>query len=191
VEGRGDRRRVAHAHPVIAGTAARLMLWRDASVVLLAVVAVALVAQLVLPGIRGNGADATNGPGGSSLIVLDATGVPSGSGRPSIGPVVDPSLITGIEATPTPSAAGPTNRPTLRPTRTPVPATQAPPTDVPSGTPPPEPTPAPGLTPTPEPTPTPTPEPTAAPTNTAAPTDTPAPAPTDTPAPEPTDTPAP
>ena len=183
-EARGDRRRVAHAHPVVAGTAGRALLWRDASMVLFAVVAVMLVAQLVLPGLRGDRPGSSGGPGASHLVVLDVTGRPNGSGLPSIGPVVDPSLITGIEATPTPRATPrPTVRPTVRPASTPIPPTVPPPSEAPTGTPTPPPTPAPDPTPTPSPMPT-APTATAAPTPTADPTAGATPTPTPVPLPQ-------
>jgi PKD repeat protein len=150
------------------------MLWRDASVVLLAVVAVALVAQLVLPGIRGDAPGASGGPDASHQVVLDVTGRPDGSGLPSIGPVVDPSLITGIEATPTPRPTPrPTARPTIRPGSTPIPPTAPPPSEAPTSAP--TPTSPPLPTPTSDPTPTPTPSP--SPTPTDPPTPTPVPVP--------------
>jgi hypothetical protein len=205
-EARGDRRRVTHAHPVVAGTAGRVLLWRDASMVLFAVVAVMLVAQLVLPGLRGDGPGSSGGPGASHLVVLDVTGRP-GSGLPSIGPVVDPSLITGIEATPTPRAAPrPTARPTVRPVSTPIPPTVPPPSEAPTGTSTPTPTsdptptaptatatPAPTADPTPtlDPSPTPTLDPSPTPTLDPNPTPTPDPNPTPTLDPNPTPTPDP
>ncbi|HEX4897455.1 MAG TPA: hypothetical protein VFV53_03750, partial [Candidatus Limnocylindrales bacterium] len=168
-EARGERRRVAHAHPVVAGTAGRALLWRDASMVLLAVVAVMLVAQLVFPGLGGDGPGASGEPGASHLLVLDVTGRPDGSGLPSIGPVVDPSLIPGIEATPTPRA---NPRPTVRPASTPIPTTVPPPSAAATGTPTPPPTSGPTSTPTPAPdaTPAPTPDPTPPPTPDPTPT---------------------
>jgi len=187
VETGGDRRRVSHAHPVVPGTAGRLILWRDASIVLLAVVAVMLVAQLVFPAIRGGGPGSSGGPGASNLLVLDVTGVPNGSDLPPIGPVVDPSLITGIEATPTPLAvAGPTRRPAPRLTPPPVPSTDPPPSEAPSAPPTADATPTPSPTPTPVPTPSPT--PTASPTPEPPPTE---PPPTGPPTPPPTDAPPP
>jgi hypothetical protein len=159
-DNRPDRRRMAHAHLVVPGTAGRVILWRDASMVLMAVVAVMLAAQLVLPGFRGDGPGGSGGPGASTLVVLDVTGVPNDSDLPSIGPVVDPSLISGIEATPTPPATPrPTPRPTLRPAATPIPPTVPPPTEAPTEAPTTSPTPTTGPTPSPTPAPTDTPVP--------------------------------
>jgi hypothetical protein len=179
---------------VDAGPAARLVLWRDASLLLLVVVSVIFVAQLGLPGIGGGGAGPADGsPDGASQAVFDATGLPAPTGPPSIGPVVDPSLIDRIEATPTPRATpNPAPRPTPRPTAKPAPPTAAPtPTDSPSTPPSPPASPTSSAPATPSPAPGDTPSPAPGDTPSPAPLDTPSPGPTDTPGPTPTDTPAP
>jgi hypothetical protein len=185
-EVRPESRRVRHAQRVAAGPAARLVLWRDASVLLLVVVSVIFIAQIGLPGLGGRPAGpATGQPDGSTQGVLDATGLAAPTGLPSIGPVVDPSLIIRIEATPSPIAQPRlTPRPTRRPTPKPAPPTAAPaPTDSPSAPPSPPVSPTPSAPATASPAPGDTPSPT--------PLDTPSPGPTDTPGPTPTDTPAP
>jgi hypothetical protein len=173
-----ERPRIPHAHRVVGGTAARLILWRDASAVLLVVVTALLVIQIAVSG-RGDDLDEAGGTGTSGPAVLGATGVPGGSPRRSIGPVVDPSLILEIEATPTPFVAAPTPRatprPTARPARSQLPSTD-PPTDPPTSDPPTEP---PATDPPTEPPPT---EPPTQPPTSDPPTEpppTPAPTPTD------------
>ena len=100
-----------------------------------------------------DGRDASGTTSGlPSDVALGATASPGDTDLRTIGPVVDPSLIPGIEATPTP---------------VPTPTSRAPAA-----------TPRPGRRPTPHPTPRPTPGPTvpattASPTSTAAPTPTP------------------
>ncbi len=100
------REAATHSRRVTMGPAARYLLWRDASLVLLVGVTVILLAQLPIPGLGGGTGQPSHGPGQSDQVVLDATGRPAGSGLPSIGPVVAPSLIRGIEQTPTPVPTG-------------------------------------------------------------------------------------
>lgn len=157
---RSRRGRAGHAERVVPSGVRRLVLWRDASAVLLGVIVLILVAQVLLAGAgRQGAAAASDAP--SDLESQAAMGATSGAvdtARPTIGPVVDPSLITDIEATPTPVPASvtatptTTARPTARPTATPRPGTTQRPTA----------TPAPTTVPTPVPTPTP-PDPTSTP----------------------------
>jgi hypothetical protein len=125
------------ARPVVSGGVRRLVLWRDASALLFVVLAVAFVAQLLMSGNRvepGAGTTDAPTPTTTTVAIVD-TSSPGGTTRPTIGPVVDPSVITDIEATPTPvptpaPTPSPTLRATPRPTRTPAPTpipTPAPP----------------------------------------------------------------
>ncbi|MEW5992678.1 MAG: hypothetical protein AB1736_15225, partial [Chloroflexota bacterium] len=151
-------RRAAHAHPVVTGTTRRILLWRDASALLFAVLLVAIVIQLGLS--RGPAETAAEPTGSTSTLpsqaALGSTATPGpDAAAPSVGPVVDPSLIPVIEATPTPRPTPvprPTPRPTPRPGGTPIPT---------GG-----PSPAATLAPTEPPTPTDSPTPTATPTPT-------------------------
>lgn len=127
-----------HARPVVSGGARRLVLWRDASALLFVVLAVAFVAQLVMSESRvepGAGPTDVPTPTTTTVAIVD-TPSPGGTTRPTLGPVVDPSVITDIEATPTPvptPTPSPTPRATPRPTRTPTPTPT--PTPVPTPTP--------------------------------------------------------
>ncbi len=189
------RGRSPHAHPITDSRTRRAALWRDTSAVLLLVVGLVLVSQLV----SNNGGQIvtrTAQPGQVAGATDVAGGATPGSGPSTapIGPVIDPGLLPGLGATPTPIPVGTvapgTPRPTGRLAPTPRPAPS------PGGSPAPTPAPTPVPTPTPTPTPTPpvptdTPAPVPTDTPTPAPTDPPTPAPTDTPAPVPTDTPVP
>lgn len=147
--------------PVVSRGTRRIVLWRDVSALLFGVVAIVLIAQLGLGGGTPT-ADAT--PTGepapaASDVAVGATLTPEPTTGSTIGPVIDPSLITGIEATPTPlpvitpvpATSSPTHRATLRPTPRPTPR--------PTATPRPTPTPTHAATPSPSPSPTPTPTP--------------------------------
>lgn len=171
-------RRGPHAHPVVSTTTRRVLLWRDASMLLFVVVIGAFALQFALSRVPGDGASDTGGTrtGFPTQEAGGLTGVPT-TEQPTIGPVVDPSLIQGIEATPTPRVSA---RPTLRPV-TPPPAVApptTPPTISPTVTPTdaPTPEPSPSAPPTPEPPPS-TPPPTVGPTPTAESTPTPVPSP--------------
>jgi hypothetical protein len=137
----GADRRAPYAHPVVSGSTRRVLLWRDASALLIVLIVVAAVAQLAMS--RGPAETAANPTaGGSELPSQAALGSSATPGPtttvPTRGPVVDPSLIPNIEATPTPI---PTPRPTATPRPTPRPTATVKPTVPPP--PPPTPTPAP------------------------------------------------
>ena len=125
----------------------RVLLWRDASAVLFAVVAVVLIVQLALGNRDGNVAVV-----GSATPSLEPTDVaivitpepspsPSPSPSPTLGPVVDPSLLPSLEATPTPvpaitAAPKPVPTPRITPRPTPRPAPTKAPTPAPTKPPP-------------------------------------------------------
>ena len=123
---------VPATRPHITSRRRRALLWRDASAVLFAVVAVVLIVQLAL-GNR-DGDVAVVGSATPSLepsdvaIVITPEPSPSPSPTPTLGPVVDESLLPSLEASPTPvpvitpaPTPAPTPRVTPRPTRTPTP----------------------------------------------------------------------
>lgn len=150
---------VTPARPVVSGATRRLVLWRDASAVLVGILAVVLVAQLAPSGNGGEtAADASGAESGlPSDVALGAAASSGDAELPTIGPVVDPGLISGIEATPTPvptparepvATARPAWRPAPRPTPRPTPTSLVlAATAVPSSTPAPTPTPSPSPTP--------------------------------------------
>ncbi len=156
--GPDEWRVVMRARPIISGATRRLVLGRDASAILFGIVAIVLVAQFALSGEpRGASDGSSERPGLPSEVALGATGLPGIDGLPTIGPVIDPDLIAGFEATPSPVptptlAPGATPRPTLRPAR-PV----APKPSVPGSTPTPRPAATPAHSPATTASPTPTP----------------------------------
>lgn len=171
---------VTRARPVVSSATRRLVLWRDASAILFGILAFVLVAQLALSGDgRETAADASGAASGlPSDVALGGTTSPGDTELPTIGPVVDPSLISGIEATPTPVPT-----PTLRPVATPRPVRRPPPRATPKLTPRPT---LPAATAAPTAVPTPTPSPTATPFIGPPPPPPPDPTPTPTPVPTPT-----
>lgn len=185
--GRAATSRVrARVRPVVSSATRRLVLWRDASAILFGILALILVVQLAL---SGDGREPSSEVAGltfrpSGDVALGATTSPDRIELPTIGPVLDPGLIPGIEATRTPlpaqTQALAVSRPVRRPVPLPTPRPTLPgPTFVPMPLLTPAPTPAstPGPTPTPEPPPPPpppTPAPTLAPTPAPTPTPTPA-----------------
>jgi hypothetical protein len=130
----------------------RRQLWRDTAVILSALVAALLVANVVFPSLTGTAAASpTPNP---TEVTLGPAGSPGGVPGLTDEPVLDPSL--GVDATATPGPAR-----TLPPTGTAAPTRPGfttPPTATPRPTPTPVPTPPPTAPPTPAPTPTPTPE---------------------------------
>jgi hypothetical protein len=133
----------------------RRQLWRDAAILLLAVLSIALIGLNILPAIgpQGEVATATGTPKPASPLVV---GGPSASPGPSTKRSATPSRTPGPSPTPAlrgtqAPAAGSSQRPAPTPRATPRPT----PTPKPTHTPTPTPTP-PAPTPTP-PTPTPTP----------------------------------
>jgi hypothetical protein len=142
----GADRHAPHAHPVVSGSTRRVLLWRDASALLIVLIVVVAAAQLALSQRPAESA-ANPTAGGSELPSQAALGSSATPGPtttvPTRGPVVDPSLIPNIEATPTPI---PTPRPTVTPRPTPRPTVK--PSSAPTAPPPP---PTPVVTPTPAP----------------------------------------
>ena len=149
-----------HARSLVSGPTRRRVLWRDASALLFATLVVVLAAQLLArePGDSTASLPSDIGLLSPSQVALAATATP-GQPDATIGPVIDPSLIPGIEATSTPRVTprpSPTAAPIATPRRTPRPsiAPGATPNPTPGPTAPPQPTPPP-----PAPTPVPTPAP--------------------------------
>ena len=160
----------------------RIRLWRDTSIVTVAIGFVVILSAAILPpGPEGEVLGATFPP-----IVTIGPSAPAAGADPTpttTAPTNDPTASHAVPAAqdptvePTPPTQTP--RPTARPTSRPTPGSSQPPGPTPE--PPPTPTPAPA--PTPEPPPTPTPEPPPAPTPEPPPTPTPEPPPTPTPEP--------
>jgi PKD domain len=122
----------------------RRQLWRDTAVILSALVAALLVANIVFPSLTGTAvASPTPNP---TEVTLGPTASPGGVPGATDEPILDPSL--GIDATATPAPAR-----TLPPTGTAAPTR-------PGFTAPPKPTPKPTRTPAPTSTPAPAPTPT-------------------------------
>ena len=97
----------------------RLTLWRDVSALLFGAVAIALIAQFAV-GNRGHGSGAGSAPGRTSVpspVPAEASPTPRQSAAVTLGPVVNPSLIPAILATPRlrPATPAPTPDPTPRP----------------------------------------------------------------------------
>jgi len=131
----------------------RRQLWRDTAVILSALVAVLLAANVVLPQLTGLAVSASGPPsdtppaGASPVGGGGSTAAPS---APPSAPVARPTRAPSITLPPTGTSAPPhaaaTPRPTPRPTRTPAPPTAQPtgvptaqPTEAPQDTPPPTP----------------------------------------------------
>lgn len=169
---------VQHAHPV-AGGSRRAGLWRDVSTLLFGAVVIVLIVQLAIGrnGLSGEPSPSADGSAHASDVAVLATDGRSPSTNSTIGPVLDPSLIPVLEATPTPI-----------PIITLPPATSTPhypwrPVPTPSATPRPSVTPRPTFGPTPPPSATPSPTPTPTPFIWYPPPPTPTPSPTPTPPP--------
>ncbi|MFL5777756.1 MAG: hypothetical protein ACJ761_02325 [Chloroflexota bacterium] len=183
----------------------RLLLYRDATVVL-AVVAIVVVGSTLLIGQqRGEVAAETAVPPSDEPVVAGFGAAPSGddpsdepsaaSSAPSdvaagafLPESVTASGSTGPAATPTPAAPELAPRGAGTSVPTPVPTGTPRPTSRPTLAPTPKPTSRATATPRPTPTSPPTPQPTSTPTATPPPT--PEPTPTETPTPEPTPTPS-
>ena len=108
----------------------RALLWRDASAVLFAVVAVVLIVQLAVGNRNGdvavvNSPTPTLEPTDVAIVITpEPSPSPSPSPTPTLGPVVDPSLLPSLEASPTPVPVitpAPTPAPTPRITPKPTP----------------------------------------------------------------------
>ena len=143
-----------HAHPVVGAAPRRLTLWRDVSALLFGAVAIVLIFQLTL-GNGGETATGTSSPGPSAEqtdVAVIGTDTPAPTSESTIGPVINPSLIPVIQATPTPVPII-----TLPPTPVPTPRITPRPTVRPVTTP--KPTVKPSAAPTPMVTPVPTPAP--------------------------------